>query len=80
MSGDSEYALLEAIKKLAVPPVAISARRSALLGTKQDHSENARTYLARLNGKAAICAYSIPSTCDCDIRIDFTDIIVKDSI
>ena len=78
VSGDSEYALLEAIKKLAVPPVAISARRSALLGTKQDHSENARTYLARLNGKAAICAYSIPSTCDCDIRIDFTDVIVKD--
>ena len=77
VSGVDENALIVAIKKLAVPPVAICARRSALLSTKQDHSENARAYLARLNGKAATCNYFVKCTCECEVEIDFTDIIVK---
>ena len=70
VSGVDENALIVAIKKLAVPPVAICARRSALLSTKQDHSENARAYLARLNGKASTCNYFVKCTCECEVEIN----------
>lgn len=75
----TEDELLAAIKRLAVTPVAISVRRSDLLSIKQDHGENVRSFYARINGKAATCAYlmNCPSN-DCNSQVDFTDEIVKD--
>ena len=78
VSGTEEQ-LLTAIKQLAVIPVAISVRRSELLSIRQDHGENARSFVARLKGKAATCTYSMVCPKDgCDQLIDFTDVIVKD--
>ena len=75
----TEVELLAIVKKLAVIPVAISVRRSDLLSTKQAHGETGRSYHARLQGKAATCAYTIKcSDGACERLIDFTDIIVKD--
>ena len=75
----TETLLLEAIKKLAVTPVAITVRRSELLSTKQDHGESIRSFYAKVNGKAATCAYvkDCPST-TCTQKVDFTDVLVKD--
>ena len=58
-TNGSEQELLNIVKKLAVTPVAVSVRRSELLSTKQDHGENIRSFHARINGKAATCAYSV---------------------
>ena len=75
----TEQQLLEAIKQLAVIPVAISVKRTELLSLQQDRGENGRSFMARLKGKATTCAYSL--TCPrqgCDQVIDFTDVMVKD--
>ena len=71
--------LLEIIKRLGVIPVAISVRRSELISTKQDHGEGIRSYVAKLRGKAATCAYTMDCRSDtCNHVINFTDIILKD--
>ena len=54
----SEQDFLYAIKRLAVIPIAVSVRRSELLSIRQDHGESIRSFYARVNGKAATCAYS----------------------
>ena len=78
VSGTEEQ-LLTAIKQLAVIPVAISVRRSELLGIRQDHGENARSFMARLKGKATTCAYSMVCPRNgCNQIMDFTDLMVKD--
>ena len=75
----TEDGLLEAIKRLAVTPVAISVRRSDLLSIKQDHGENVRSFYARIKGKAATCAYTMNCPGNtCNLQVDFTDEIVKD--
>ena len=75
----TEELLLQAIKKLAVTPVAITVRRSELLSTKQDHGESIRSFYAKVNGKAATCAYvkDCPGAA-CTQKVDFTDVLVKD--
>ena len=80
VSGDAQQ-LLEVIKKLAVVPVAVSVRRAELLSTRQDHGENIRSYVAKLQGKAATCNYSmVCSKSDCTQINNFTDTIVKDVV
>ena len=75
----TEDTLIQAMKTIAVTPVAVSVRRSELLSMKQDHGESTRSFFARLNGKAATCAYLIDcSDNNCTQKIDFTDTIVKD--
>ena len=77
--NDTEQVLLNTIKQLAVTPVAISVRRSKLLSMKQDHGENARSFFARIYGKATTFAYSISCTSGtCTEVVDFTEVIVKD--
>ena len=77
--SDTEDHLIEVIKRIAVIPVAISVKRADLLSIKQDHGESARSFFARINGKAATCAYSIdcPNPV-CNFQADFTYSIVKD--
>ena len=55
----TEDALLCAIKKLAVIPVALCVRRSELLQLRQDHGETARLYYARVKGKADTCNFQV---------------------
>ena len=69
------------MQQLAILPEAISVRRSELLSTNQDHGENTRLFLARLNDKVATCTYAmICSSANCTQLINFTDVIVKDAI
>ena len=72
----TEAQVLNSIKSLAVIPVAIGVRRAELLGMTQDSSENARSFHAKVKGKADTCAYKVK--CGCDEFVEFTDIIVKD--
>ena len=80
VSIDEDH-LLSKIKLMAVTPVAICVRRAELLGAKQDHGEAARSFYAKVKGKAATCSYSI--TCSgegCTQVNDFTDVMVKDVV
>lgn len=78
ITGDEEQ-LMATMKQMAVPPMATSIRRDMLLSTKQDDEENIRSFVARLNGKAATCTYTMEcSAGKCTQRNDFTHIIVKD--
>ena len=80
VSGNEEQ-LLVRIKQMAVIPVAICVRRAELLSTKQDHGENARTFYAKVKGKAATCSYSLECSSGTCARVnDFTDVMVKDVI
>lgn len=79
IANSTELDLLNAIKKLAVVPVAISVRRSDLLSIRQCDGESIRAFFARIKGKAATCAYTADCTDpNCAQAVDFTDIIVKD--
>ena len=63
---------------MAVIPVAISVRRADLLGIKQDHSESARAFYAKVRGKASTCSYTIECTsATCSQVIDFINVMVK---
>ena len=74
-----EDELLVLIKRLAVTPVAVSVRRADLLSMSQCDDEKARTFYARIKGKAATCAYNIGcSGAECAQMVDFTNVIIKD--
>ena len=80
VSSDEGH-LLSKIKLMAVTPVAICVRRAELLGAKQDHGEAARSFYAKVKGKAATCSYSIAcSGEECTQVNDFTDVMVKDVV
>ena len=53
----SEQELLGMIKQLAVIPVSVVVQRSDFLSTRQDLTENTRSYAARLKQKASTCSY-----------------------
>ena len=75
----NEQELLKMIKQLAVIPVSVVVRRTDFLSTKQDLTENTRSFAARLKGKASTCSYTCKCPKDgCNQIIDFTDIILKD--
>ena len=80
VSQDEDH-LLRTIKMMAVVPVAICVRRAELLCAKQDHGESARSFYAKVKGKAATCSYSIVcSSGTCTQVNDFTDVMVKDVV
>ena len=67
------------IKQLAVIPVSVVVRRSDFLSTRQDLTENTRSFAAHLKRKVSTCSY----TCTCPKDgssqvIGFTKIILKD--
>ena len=73
--------MLSKIKLMAVIPVAICVRRAELLSTKQDHGESARSFYAKVKGKAATCSYSVVCSSGACAQInDFTDVMVKDVV
>ncbi len=74
----SETALLDAIKKLAVIPVAICVRRAEVLNMKQDHGEGVRPFYARVKGKADTCKYVVRCPQGCNQDVDYTPEMIKD--
>ena len=76
----TEEELVRAMKRLAVIPVAISVRRAELLKMQQGHGESARSYYARVKGKAATCNYIVRCVCNPPTDVDFTSTIIRDIV
>ena len=75
-AGEAE--ILKRIKALAVLDVAATVRITEMLGLKQQHGESARSFAARLRGKAQTCAFEV--TCakpGCGTKTQYTDEIVR---
>ena len=72
---------LEAIRKLAVIPIAMGMRRSETLNMVQESGEPSRAFLAKVQGKAATCQFRTKCAEDCCREkgnpVDFTNTIVK---
>ncbi len=72
---------LESIRKLAVVPVALGVRRAGLLNMTQKADELSRSFLAKVQGKAATCGFTTKCTEECcsgeGKSTDFTNTIVK---
>ena len=59
--------------------MAVSARRAEFLSLKQLDGESARSFYARIKGKAATCSYNIECSSQiCHQRLDFADSILND--
>ena len=71
----TENDILSAIEALAVIDIAVTARVTELLSMKQDHGEGIRSFVARVRGKANICA--LEKACQCGQRVSYTDEVVK---
>ena len=72
--------VLEAMKNLAVIPVATGILRAELLEMKQLRDEAYRKFASRVRGKAETCNYKMVVECQCRVRtdVDFTDHILRD--
>ena len=73
--------VLQAMKKLAVIPIATGILRSELLDMKQLRDEAFRKFASRVRGKAETCEYTIDVTCGpCNrtSNVNFTDHIMRD--
>lgn len=72
--------VLEAMKSLAVIPVAKGVIRAELMQLGQGNDEQFRTFAARVKGKAATCGYmtTVKCTCDRTVTADYTDEIIRD--
>ena len=81
LTTKTEIEQLSAIRKLAVVPVAMGVRRSELLNLSQDVGEPSRSFLSRIQGKAATCDFKIKCEESCcsgsDKLVDFTSVVVK---
>ena len=74
-----ERELLGMTKLLAVISVSVVVRQSDFLSTRQDLTENTRSFAVRLKGKASTCSYTCTCPKDgCNQVIDFTNIVLKD--
>ena len=81
ITSKDEKDQLESIRKLSVVPVAMGVRRSEVLNLTQDSTELVRSFLSRIQGKAATCNFftKCTATC-CDTNpplVDFSDTIIK---
>ena len=74
----SERELLGIIKQLAVILVLVVVQILDFISTRQDLTENTRSFATRLKGKSSTCSYICTCLIDgCNQVIDFTDIILK---
>jgi hypothetical protein len=72
--------VLQAMKALAVIPVATGVLCSELIALKQKRDEPFRSFSARVRGKAETCTYTTVCTCECGetTDVDFTDHMIRD--
>ena len=68
--------LLEAMRSLAVIPVATGVLRTELLQLRQQRDETFRAFTARARGKAETCAFA--AECECGKHVDYTDHVIRD--
>ena len=68
--------LLDAMRSLAVIPVATGVLRTELLQLRQERDERFRTFTARVRGKAETCAFT--TMCECGKNVDCTDHVIRD--
>ena len=68
--------LLNAMRSLAVIPVATCVLQTELLQLRQQRDEPFRTFTAKVRGKAEACAFA--AECECGKRVDYTDHIIRD--
>ena len=81
ITGKNEPEQLSSIRKLCVIPVAMGVRRSDVLNLTQDSAELSRSFLSRIQGKAATCEFVTVCTANCceanPPKVDFSNVIVK---
>ena len=68
--------VLDAMRALAVVPVATCVLRGELLGLGQERDEAFRAFAARVRGKAETCAFR--AQCNCGRNVDYTDHVIVD--
>ena len=66
--------LLDAMRSLAVIPVATGVLRIKLLKLCQERDEPFWAFTARVRGKAETCAFS--TKCECGKNVDYTDHVI----
>ena len=81
ITSKDEKDQLESIRKLSVVPVAMGVRRSEVLNLTQDSTELVRSFLSRIQGKAATCNFFTKCTATCCATnpplVDFSNTIIK---
>ena len=75
IASKNEADILTAVKALAVVDVAATVRVTELLTTRQEHGEGVRAYVARVHGKANICA--LDKKCTCGATVSYADEVVR---
>lgn len=75
ITGQSETAVLAAIKRHAVISVAASVLRTEHLSIKQDHGETVLDFSARASGKARNCNLKVQ--CSYGDFVDYSEEMVK---
>ncbi|KAK2563731.1 Uncharacterized protein P5673_012717 [Acropora cervicornis] len=68
--------LLDAMRSLAVIPVATGVLRTELLQLRQERDEPFRAFTAPVRGKAETCAFT--TICECGKNVDYTDHVIRD--
>ena len=68
--------VLEAMRRLAVIPVAVGVLRSKLLQLRQERDEPFRAFAAKVRGKAETCKFV--ANCKCERKVDYTDHVIRD--
>ena len=73
-------AVLEAMRVLAVIPVARGVVRAEFMQMKQKNDENFRLFAARVRGKAETCDYKVVSSCVCgeQVTVNYTEEEIRD--
>ena len=69
---------LDAMRALAIIPVATCVLRTELLQLRQERDEPCRAFAAKVRGKAETCNYV--TNCTCGDSVDYTDNIIRDVI
>ena len=72
--------VLDAMRALAVIPVARGVLRADLMKMQQSNGESFRFFAARVRGKAETCSFSAASRCLCarEVVVDYTTEVVRD--
>ena len=81
ITGKEEPDQLASIRKLCVIPAAMGVRRSDVLNLTQDSAELSRSFLSRIQGKAATCNFVTSCKAVCcranPPKVDFSDVVIK---
>lgn len=80
ISKCDEATVLSNIKTLAVRAENVLVSRDELHSARQDRDEPIRMFCARLKGIASTCRYNVQCSCDPPTTIDYSHVMVRDSL